>query len=243
MSKHLSFKLAIVMSVLVLMGGGCILNQQTNVTKTDEADTPVRTLQDEAAKPPARTLQKDNDGRMVLVGGSYDDIPEVCKQEFSEEAPRTEVVYSNKDWGISLKVPYNPKWGNAQYSILPYVEDVSSTFYQRALNFGNVVNEAAVRGRCIIGREYVIRSTAAQTVNTVISELPSDNPFVKQETIKKKTLAGLQVVSYEVYDDLCSPDISVITILGKKFNYVLEGSCGIEMKDLEEIVRTVKLIE
>src|SRR3990167_5005344 len=96
MFKFVITKLTPALVAIVLLGNGCVLNREANVAKTD-------------VKLPSPVLQKDKDGRMILSVENYSDRTDVCKQEFSADAPSTKVDFSNKEWGISLQAPYNPK--------------------------------------------------------------------------------------------------------------------------------------
>ena len=80
----------------------------------------------------------------------------------------------------------------------------------------------------------------AKSANDVIAEIKKD-PSYQYFTLKptKSSLNGLTLTTYEGTDMCTKPTVIVI---GSKFNYRFTYDCGGDMKFLQDITKSVKLL-
>ncbi len=129
-------KILLLLAATTLLTAGCAkkLDQtnslpiqkptSTNSGSAATSDKPgeVLTNDKKTGTPTSQMLEKDASGRFILIPGNYDAIPEICSQNYNPEPSSTEVTYRSIERGLSLRIPYNPNWGNKKYSVPPYYE-------------------------------------------------------------------------------------------------------------------------
>jgi hypothetical protein len=172
-----------------------------------------------------------------------------CSLKFNTEPATTSNTYMG--YGISLQVPYNPAWGTTDYRIEPY----SSYDYTG----GKILEFGAMRPfeGCSLVRAYSLRFLPPRSANEVIEDmgvvmktevvdgvsrqysLTSDGDFlpVPPTTVK---INNLTVVKYKVSGMCGYPTLEVI---GNKFNYELRPLCNGNFEEIEDIIRTAKLVD
>ena len=173
------------------------------------------------------------------------DIDRLCNTGFNNDSPTTEVLYSSKEKGISLGIPYNPGWGSKKYKISPYFED------EDGLSFGPII----LSENCSWSRVYFVDLLPLQNSKEITSSLiemanrygPDEGPL--KDTIIEKKINNLTVVEYIFIDGLLGP-IPQLKIIGKKYNYQFSCLCGNGTNELEkyfeffeDIIKTIQFIE
>lgn len=185
----------------------------------------------------SKPLAIASDGRKILVPGNYDYMPEVCKSEFNMDPANTSVVYSSKEYGISLKIPFNEKWGNKECTISPYYEIIEDG---AALLFGNI--DVGFEGGCGVGRTVKMYFKLPQTIEAMVAGSGRDE---STKNIVQKQINGLSVLTYQTANDYCGKEgyDSHLIIAGKKYNYWFYQTCEKNTQNIEKIIQTAKLIE
>lgn len=159
-----------------------------------------------------------------------------CNEEFNNDAPSTTVNYKSEEFGISIDVPYNPKWGSDRFKINPY--DIYNSNDGYFISFGSMdVFEA-----CGWTRHYNLSFLPAINSDDVISKIKSDHNYPAMYPVLPtvKDINGLEVVEYEVSGFCSYPTLEVI---GKKFNYLFSPTCDGNISFFEDIVQSIKLID
>ncbi len=159
--------------------------------------------------------------------------------------PADELVeYQNRDIGLSMKVPYNSRWGNRLYRVAPYEE----ALYQDA---EGVTRTAVHFGTSFIfegggwARAYTLTAADPLTVKDELTHTLAVNEgfLMPNRPVEELVVDGKSVlVTYT--DGLCS--LVQVTVIGQKANYVLAPTCGSSDEIREEllnIVRTMAFIE
>lgn len=154
--------------------------------------------------------------------------PQACSEVLNVDPANTRVIYSNSDKGISLQVPYNENWGGPKYKLNPF------DFNDDVLYFGAMEGNEG----CSWSRTYSLTIKPAASSAKVVAGVEKGIKAIK------KKINNLDVVEYAVGDMWW---MSNIEIIGKNYNYQLSAA-GVEsyaaedMRDLENIVKTIKLI-
>ena len=155
-----------------------------------------------------------------------------CNVQFNFDPPTVNVSYSNLLRGISISIPFNEKWGNEKYRINPYDE------MGEAILFGPIESFEA----CAWVRSYSILFTKAETSEQVVSDLQKEGELSFGPVIEM--MNNLTIVKYETLG-LCS--VPRIQVIGKKFNYDIGPTCGIErdkeFQFLGSVIQTLKLVD
>lgn len=159
----------------------------------------------------------------------------LCKEKINHEEPNTSVLYKNTEKGISFEIPYNANWGTTDYKISHYVTHFDSDALYESIEFGRLVGQDG----CGWGRAIQMWFLSQKSANSTLLDLKSDPMLVQMGEPSIVSINGLEVVKYTDYGYSSYPTFVVI---GKKYNYAF-GSGNVEFEDLEEIVKTVKLIE
>jgi len=190
------------------------------------------------------------------------DNPIDLGEKFNTDPPTTKVLYSNSEKGISLYLPYNPKWGTEKYKILPYYLEEScpreiDIIYNGSLCEGGIsFAPPAFFGTRQIPKDYFVdymnemfflpaRNAEEITASLYYSKggpPHAPDPGVLKNTVTKDTINNISVVKYT----FIGPDVSpIIEVIGKKYNYLFTCSlCKEEDREIgEEVIRTIKFIE
>lgn len=199
-----------------------------------------------SVRKPNQPLSTASDGRIILISGNYDDKPELCQASFNAEPANATVLYSSKERGISLQVPFNEKWGNEQYVISPYYEIPGED--TPSLQFGNIRGGFG-EGHCGLGRDFEMYSSHQQTAESIINNLKTAT-MVKYKDIVRKEINGLTVITYQTENkpenNFCDQKVRVdaqLIIIGKKFNYGFLLPCESSIQVIEDILQSAKLVE
>ena len=159
-----------------------------------------------------------------------------CDEKFNNDAPSTTVNYKSEKFGISIDVPYNPKWGSNRFKLNPY--DFSNIEISGSISFGSMGAFEA----CSWVRQYDIGFYPPIDVDSMIKKIKegSGYPDLFPVLPTKEKINGLDVVKYEV-NGLCS--YSIIEVIGKKFNYRFSPTCGDSFTVFEDMIKSMKLID
>lgn len=179
------------------------------------------------------------DERILLIPdqfNNYRPIGESNLQEILNNNPATlQVTYTNRERGLTFKIPYNPLWGSENYRINPYDEIALGN--EEFLEFGSI--GVAEGGGW--GRTYFLKFLPVQNFSQVVEVIEKNNQpeFITVQPTQIN-INGLTVVEYEI-TGLC--EFPTLIILGEKYNYELRKPCNGEFAELEEIVKTITLID
>ena len=157
-----------------------------------------------------------------------------CYEKFNQDSPNTTIDYYNKEKGISFRVPYNSNWGNEKYKINPYEEysDESGEY----ILFGSITDFEA----CSWVRTYALYFHPVKSAENIIKDIKKHiDPelFIIEPT--KKSINGLDIVEYQSHG-LC--DSGELEVIGENYNYILRPLCGADFEFLENIVKSIELI-
>ncbi len=130
------------------------------------------------------------------------------------DVPTTEVLYENKETGISIMVPFNPAWGSKEYRLHPY-EEIDGE-YGKTIMFGPIF-EGEGGG---FGRSLWLRPEQKQSLDSIVAGYmePYGSAVIK-------TIDGRQVVEV-IAKESCEAGYHFIIIPGENFNYHLGARCG-----------------
>jgi hypothetical protein len=190
---------------------------------------------------------KEKKEKTLLTEKNMDEIwekycaPEVFSAicyEFNHDPPTTEVSYINREKGISLKIPYNPNWGNEKIKISPYFS------YEDRVEFGFLWFDPETHGW---KRAYVMyfkpqRSLEEAFANIMKEAHPLNEFFVEgipKEKIVKGKINNHEIVKYEILTSLAGYDIFVVEVIGKKYNYEFQSQYPIS----EDLIKTIEFVE
>jgi hypothetical protein len=168
-------------------------------------------------------------------------------KEFNLDPPNTTVLYSNPAKGISLQIPYNPKWGSERYKIPAYYEYEEKVLFGPIFPFeaGSVARGCSISFLQVRSAEEAVASLKELAYGR--GEFPSG---VEKESIITETINNITVVKYIFVDSLIG-SIPRIEVVGKKYNYLIEcwygwhGMHGAEktIEVYEKIIGTIQFIE
>lgn len=156
---------------------------------------------------------------------------ERCSVKFNQDKANTISDYTNSAKGISFNVPYNSEWGNEKYKINPFEEDLKNN----QVVFGNL----SIGEGCGWMRENNLRFMPVRDVNDAIKEVEGRQSDMCKIKPTQDTVNGLTILRYSATCGIAQN--AYIQVIGKKFNYEFYSFFG-DAKGLEEIVKTVKLI-
>jgi hypothetical protein len=151
-----------------------------------------------------------------------------CGYQFDYSTSTEDIRYSNVTKGLSFDLPFNPKWGGLRFRLNPYDET------DNGINFGYMF---AFEG-CGWVREYNLNLLPVKSIKNILEEIKADNFVGYPDPIQKK-IGDVLVVEY-TEGEFCSE--AEIIILGVKYNYKLAALCSEDFVRLEEIVKSMKLI-
>lgn len=147
-----------------------------------------------------------------------DETPWNCKPLYS-------VVYRNPDKGLSIELPYHPRWGAAPY------ESVENDLIEFG-PFGLAEGGGA--------RYNVLAFQPASSAADVLTKLARQSAIGQPP--KRVTINGKTAILYTDDGEMCQ-SISVV-VIGKKHNYVIESVCGMggDFEELKAIAATIKFL-
>jgi hypothetical protein len=235
----------IVVTLAFIVGGG-ILGYQWWIgkkeTKLPEIRTPER--EEKPSEEEGIDVSEEGDHRILLTEKNLSEIwkkecPPKAEDidlcfEMNYDSPTTEVLYSSWKNGISLKIPYNPNWGNEKFKITPYYE------YEDNLGFGPLSPQEGAGWK----RVYSIFFIPPRSTEEAITALKKE-AIVWKDSIVKTRINDYDIVEYTVFEEICPPcETGVIEVIGKKYNYQFEDFFLLGAKELfEEIIKTIKFID
>lgn len=193
--------------------------------------------------------QPQSGSRILLTPEVYQEIYNnsgqvsyFCNDDTLDSSEPDQIIdYVNQAKGISLKIPYNQKWGDAKYQVAPYDETTGvidldyNTKSYGSISFGRAFPFEG----CGLAREMNINFITQKPADQIIKDMnAADNPLLPTPP-HKVTIDGLSAVEYEDVG-LCS--YPTVIIIGQKFNYLIGQTCGDSFKPEEDIAKTIKLI-
>ena len=156
------------------------------------------------------------------------------------DLPTELVPYQNAAIGLSVKLPYNPAWGNRLYRVLPYEEEMvlDEEGASRVLvRFGkSSIFEGGGWARASLLLEQPARSVEEEIahIQQTAGEFLDAHPIERLE-IKEKTA----LVYYS--GGLCG--LVNVVVIGEKANYALYPTCGDTDEIREEFLAIVGTME
>jgi hypothetical protein len=248
---RINWKCIVIIIILAFLINGGFLAHKWWVTRTPKKEK-VTELKEEKLEEKEKTdVGGEMDNRILLTRENLKEVwekecppptPETVEEftkkceEMNYDPPTTEVLYSNKEKGISLKIPYNPRWGNKKFKILPYYE------YEDRLEFGPLTPGIPTGWR----RAYTMFFKPSRTVDEVITSLLKEGNRVIKDSIVVTKINDVTIVKYSTFEEMCPPcGVNMIEIIGKKYNYLFEDLVlpGTEELLSEKIIKTIKFIE
>lgn len=198
--------------------------------------------------------------RVLLDQKTWEEMPKrgevyLLGHPFNFDSPSTTVLYSNSAKGISLSLPYNPKWGTEKYKIPPYYEHEYNYFYYYTgkvvpgITFGPITGWHGGSIPRIFNIEFVPARSAEEFI-AFLEEVTTRFPEAgtQQETITRTKIGDFEAIRYLHAGELVG-EIPEIEIIGKKYNYHFWCICYLmnneeeALKILEETIKTIQFIE
>ncbi len=206
-----------VLTIAVILGFIARISEQNSVSPTAVSVSLKPHL------PEPVTLKPNASGSYVTSTASS-----TCAH-FNTDPATTTVVYANPEMGLTFKLPFNASWGNTEYRVAPYDEIATG------ITFGPLQNGLD----CIWTRPYSLVFTAATSSTAIIQNL-KDTASSTHSTPVTTTIHNIPVIAYEIFER-CK--ISTLIALGKKQNYIFTSGCDGGFGAMEEVVKTMVLIE
>lgn len=129
--------------------------------------------------------------------------------DFNSDGPEKIIKYANADFSVSFEIPFNPKWGNNECKVLPYLESRDPNGNLR-VEFG--------KPRAWTTSEFVFHARQSRSGTDIINE-QSETAGVPHPNPRKKIIGKFNLVVYESYGMGVS---RIYEIIGKNNNYVFE---------------------
>ena len=212
--------------------------------RLSQAPTPItEVVQNDNSNNEISENQEDDkpiDNRIALTPEAIKKyFPQMCAEDLNYDPATETVLYSSKQRGLSVSLPFNPKWGNEKFKLTPY-DEVKSTIspFPDFIQFGAMSQFEG--GGC--SRGWFIRFLPALDFKTRSAQIiKNEDPttlFLKPSLYE---IGELNIIRYGTAGLCGYPTLEVI---GKKYNYEIQELCGEDgFETLEEIAKTVKLIE
>ncbi len=184
---------------------------------------------------------KFRDNEKVILDSDFQEKnqKELCKEIFNYDLPNTKIDYSDKDLGITMKFPYNQKWGNEKYTVPPFSINKTKT----KIEFGPIYTGLWEGGYCGAMRTRTILVKEPRTAEAVLAEGKNE----QEGGAEKSEQAVLKIGSVTVVK---TSDFGMCMdwnyeIIGKKHNYYISQLCGNEegAKSIEEFIKDVILVD
>lgn len=163
---------------------------------------------------------KGEDGRIIVSrDNAYCFSREIeCNVSFNYDKPDIWETYQGH--GIKINLPYNLKWGNDKYSILPWDER------ENMISFGPITTFEACTWLRVDNIEFLEKKSKEE----VIEELNNLDYIVsKPEVIERN---GFEVIKYSLAG-ICGGDPMYI-VIGEEYNYRFFASVCTEEKGAYE---------
>lgn len=189
----------------------------------------------------------DGDARSLLTMDVLDMLngkpaDELCEIATYSAQPTVGAAYTSKAYGLTVTLPYNPKWGTMEHQLPPF-HDLPA---ELVVLFGPLQHGEA----CGLVRHWELRILPPRSLDESLEkiraelqtgfgdQMPADLAPVAAE------LGGHAAIEY-VRPGLCS--YPTIEVIGKKFNYQLSYCAGGEdrskdLQPLREIAQTMKFL-
>ncbi|RLC35364.1 hypothetical protein DRH14_01105 [Candidatus Shapirobacteria bacterium] len=168
---------------------------------------------------------------------------QACDVQFNYDPPTTTVTYVDSDKGLSIEIPNNPNWGNDQYRINAYDENLA-TQKDVIVQFGPI---GPFEG-CTWTRLDTILFEPAKTIKQTEVSLRSDlGPNTTSSSSLRQITLTNGLTAFEYIDEGIGR-IYTIEVVGKKYNYRISlwpktDDTSKEFALVESIANTIKLID
>ncbi|KPJ55067.1 hypothetical protein AMJ47_02165 [Parcubacteria bacterium DG_72] len=152
--------------------------------------------------------------------------------------PTTEVLFSSKEKGISLKIPYDPNWGNERYKISPYFS------YEDRLEFGPLTVHPYTAWWVRKYTLYFKPSRSAEEVIASLMEMEKTNKGdygMPEDKVVEDKINGHVVVFVAREEYMPDIDEPTVEIIGKKYNYQLYPCYYPDL--CKDIIKTIQFID
>lgn len=152
-----------------------------------------------------------------------------CDVNLNNDVQNTTVPYINQEKGITFDVPYNKNWSADGVRIEPYVEDPFGDG-RDAIAFGSPTTFEA----CSVLRSFYLYFEEQKSAEDVVSRI---NSPLETNT---KDINGFVVVEY-LEPGLCTNAVAIV--IGEKYNYRFTPLCDNKFEPLEDVIKTMSIIE
>lgn len=220
----------VVLLVLAFIAGGYFYNPtQTPVTQKP-ADAITNT--------PSATPASSDKRQFISTLTNYTQehiVKTFLSEEWNTDASTATAIFSSKEQGIEIVLPWNQAWGTKNYQVEPYeITEIANKITGVYFGHAGVCGEGA---GCLY-RAYRLNFTPAKTLNEEVKQYEGTTTTTKTFTVGKFSVI-------EAYDEpgLCST--VTLTVIGKKSNYTFTGPCRLSdenITELKKIIATIKFI-
>lgn len=221
------------LAILIAGGAGCANNDVKRAYTSDDA-VEIQNSGNEMEETSQTEVDEDetvqNHERIFLADADPKTF-NACEEEWDMSPPDTSTVYVNRDYGFSLTVPYNIKWGSLNYKLYPYRDNVDQDGLLH-LAFG----PASSGGACGVEYAYSLYAIRKMDLDEALTSINGWNTVEEPEI--QTTSNGFNVIYYKL-GDLCGG--WNVEIIGNNFNYLI-GGCYLEKETVSDLISSFELL-
>lgn len=212
----------VMIGVLVLVG--CAQNSSDRTSLSDNLLTSDQNIQSSVSSLTEELQQLTDDELLSRTLWKFAadqplNFSEItCDDCLNKELANETVTYVSEQYGIQFDVPYNKRWGNADYRILPYQEHEQSILFGPLVEFEN--------GWIPLYKLDIVPKRSYDEIQA--------NVF---STFEKKTINGFDVAEYSTVG-MC--DVEIVEVLGSRNNYQFYPVCDSQREQLEKVIQTLE---
>ena len=173
--------------------------------------------------------------RRPCVPSDFEFGGEEWGRSWNADASVTTVHFESPKRGLSFDIPYNPAWGNKNCQLAPYDETENGM----AFGFAGIFEGG---GATRFSRMDFLPPRSAKEALAAAKE--TQRPDEQQGLIQEKarpvivTINGNAAVQYSL-GGFC--DQTYFEVVGKKFNYLFESTCNVELTDILPALKSLRI--
>lgn len=228
--------LAIIVVTLTLLQYGEILRETPNTPEVQIPEREQSNIEDKKTKSDRILITEKNVLDLFWYQLNFN-----ADCNFNGDPAIEEILYSNKEKGISLKLPYNQNWGNEKYKISPYFvnEKIIGTTFPSGISFGPIFC-APPQGW---DRAYYLDFIPQRSIEKAEASIKEIfNSPLDDLQVSKQEVNGIFFIEYAVSVAECPPcNLYFIEVIGEKYNY--EFNCTSLYKDCFNAIKTIQFID
>jgi len=185
----------------------------TKVVETDDNSTANTDTEDTAKVEEKVNVTNYNIYKLSQENG--------CEVEFNTAEASEFVNYEGYEMSVDL--PYNEKWGNEKFSVLPFEVGNDEVVFGKLIQLND----------CRWAREYVLEIIDKRSVTKAQDAYYNDG--ISQDMMKTYRLSGYTIIRTVNFG---SCDQLAYEVIGPKYNYVFKAVCSSDIEADTEILES-----